>query len=217
MRFPRINRIRWDKPAAEADRIETLEKILAKGETELHPFKGAGVMKPGEDRPARDASSGRRRTQGQAARPPHCRDARARASPSSRAEVARFVAAERHRARPPHRFCRHTSASLPSRRTPTRTCRRDLLTALDRLAPAQRRYMHDIEGPDDMPAHIRAMLTGARCRSRCSTAGSRSAPGRASISSSTATSPHRREIVLHVVGGWRRQGAEALPISFECC
>ena len=39
MRFPRINRIRWDKPAAEADRIETLEKILAKGETEQHPFK----------------------------------------------------------------------------------------------------------------------------------------------------------------------------------
>ncbi len=28
MRFPRINRIRWDKPAAEADRIESLEKLL---------------------------------------------------------------------------------------------------------------------------------------------------------------------------------------------
>ena len=41
MRFPRVNRIRWDKPAAEADRIETLEKILAKGETEQHPLKDA--------------------------------------------------------------------------------------------------------------------------------------------------------------------------------
>jgi DNA ligase-1 len=39
MRFPRIHRIRWDKPAAEADRIETLESILAKGEKELHPLK----------------------------------------------------------------------------------------------------------------------------------------------------------------------------------
>ena len=38
MRFPRIHRIRWDKPPGEADRIETLEKILAKGETELHPL-----------------------------------------------------------------------------------------------------------------------------------------------------------------------------------
>jgi DNA ligase-1 len=38
MRFPRVHRIRWDKPAGEADRIETLEKILAKGEAELHPL-----------------------------------------------------------------------------------------------------------------------------------------------------------------------------------
>jgi DNA ligase-1 len=41
MRFPRINRIRWDKPAAEADRIEFLERILQKGETELHPIEKA--------------------------------------------------------------------------------------------------------------------------------------------------------------------------------
>jgi DNA ligase-1 len=39
MRFPRISRIRWDKPSAEADRIEFLEKILAKGERELHPLR----------------------------------------------------------------------------------------------------------------------------------------------------------------------------------
>jgi DNA ligase-1 len=39
MRFPRINRIRWDKPAAEADRIETLEKILERGEREVHPLR----------------------------------------------------------------------------------------------------------------------------------------------------------------------------------
>jgi len=41
MRFPRVNRIRWDKPAAEADRMETLERILAKGETEQHPLREA--------------------------------------------------------------------------------------------------------------------------------------------------------------------------------
>ena len=29
MRFPRINRIRWDKPAREADRLETLERLIA--------------------------------------------------------------------------------------------------------------------------------------------------------------------------------------------
>ncbi|HEY8566989.1 MAG TPA: cisplatin damage response ATP-dependent DNA ligase [Beijerinckiaceae bacterium] len=37
MRFPRVHRIRWDKPPAEADRIEFLEKILARGEQEVHP------------------------------------------------------------------------------------------------------------------------------------------------------------------------------------
>jgi DNA ligase-1 len=40
MRFPRINRIRWDKPAREADRVEILERILVKGETEMHPSGG---------------------------------------------------------------------------------------------------------------------------------------------------------------------------------
>jgi DNA ligase-1 len=42
MRFPRINRIRWDKPAAEADRLETLERILERGEKEIYPLKGDG-------------------------------------------------------------------------------------------------------------------------------------------------------------------------------
>jgi DNA ligase-1 len=40
MRFPRVHRIRWDKPAREADRIETLEKILARGEAEVYPLRG---------------------------------------------------------------------------------------------------------------------------------------------------------------------------------
>ena len=40
MRFPRIHRIRWDKPPAEADRLETLEKILERGEREIHPLEG---------------------------------------------------------------------------------------------------------------------------------------------------------------------------------
>ena len=40
MRFPRVHRIRWDKPPREADRIEALEKILARGEAEVYPLKG---------------------------------------------------------------------------------------------------------------------------------------------------------------------------------
>ncbi|GJD95283.1 cisplatin damage response ATP-dependent DNA ligase [Methylobacterium iners] len=37
MRFPRVSRIRWDKPPGEADRIEALERILARGEREVAP------------------------------------------------------------------------------------------------------------------------------------------------------------------------------------
>ena len=42
MRFPRVSRIRWDKPPAEADRIDVLERILARGEKEIAP--GAGLQ-----------------------------------------------------------------------------------------------------------------------------------------------------------------------------
>ena len=57
-------------------------------------------------------------------------------------------------------FCRHTSAGLLINENASPAVQRDLLRWLDRLAPAGDGYEHDDEGPDDMPAHIRAMLTG---------------------------------------------------------
>jgi secondary thiamine-phosphate synthase enzyme len=56
-------------------------------------------------------------------------------------------------------FCRHSSASLTIQENADPDVRDDLLTALDRLAPRTAAYRHTIEGPDDMPAHIRTMLT----------------------------------------------------------
>ncbi len=56
-------------------------------------------------------------------------------------------------------FCRHTSASLTIQENADPDVLADLASALDRLAPRQARYVHDLEGPDDMPAHIRTMLT----------------------------------------------------------
>jgi secondary thiamine-phosphate synthase enzyme len=56
-------------------------------------------------------------------------------------------------------FCRHTSASLTVQENADPEVRTDLLAALDRFAPRDVRYVHDSEGPDDMPAHIRTMLT----------------------------------------------------------
>jgi secondary thiamine-phosphate synthase enzyme len=58
-------------------------------------------------------------------------------------------------------FCRHTSASLLINENAAPAVQRDLLRWLDRAAPEGSSYEHDDEGPDDMPAHIRAMLTGA--------------------------------------------------------
>ena len=57
-------------------------------------------------------------------------------------------------------FCRHTSAGLLIGENADPAVRRDLLRWLDRTAPEGGGYEHDDEGPDDMPAHIKAMLTG---------------------------------------------------------
>ncbi|MGQ3674368.1 secondary thiamine-phosphate synthase enzyme YjbQ [Xanthobacter sp. TB0139] len=55
-------------------------------------------------------------------------------------------------------FCRHTSAALCIQENADPAVQHDLLTALDQLAPRTFPWTHDDEGPDDMPAHIRAML-----------------------------------------------------------
>ena len=55
---------------------------------------------------------------------------------------------------------RHTSASLTIQENADPDVRTDLTTALRRLAPEDAGWVHDVEGPDDMPAHVKAMLTG---------------------------------------------------------
>jgi secondary thiamine-phosphate synthase enzyme len=57
-------------------------------------------------------------------------------------------------------FLRHTSASLTIQENADPDVRADLASALDRLAPEEAPWIHDVEGPDDMPAHVKAMLTG---------------------------------------------------------
>jgi secondary thiamine-phosphate synthase enzyme len=57
-------------------------------------------------------------------------------------------------------FVPHTSASLLAGENWDASVRRDLESFMSRIAPdGDPRYEHDAEGPDDMPAHIRAMLT----------------------------------------------------------
>lgn len=56
-------------------------------------------------------------------------------------------------------FCRHTSASLLIQENAAPAARRDLENYFARLAAESVAYEHDDEGPDDMPAHLRAALT----------------------------------------------------------
>jgi secondary thiamine-phosphate synthase enzyme len=57
-------------------------------------------------------------------------------------------------------YLRHTSASLAIQENADPDVQSDLVAALDRLAPESAPWIHDVEGPDDMPAHVKAMLNG---------------------------------------------------------
>ena len=57
-------------------------------------------------------------------------------------------------------YLRHTSASLTIQENADPDVQSDLTAALDRLAPEDASWIHDVEGPDDMPAHVKAMLNG---------------------------------------------------------
>lgn len=56
-------------------------------------------------------------------------------------------------------FCTHTSASLLIQENAAPAARRDIEAYFARIAPESAAYEHDDEGPDDMPAHLRAALT----------------------------------------------------------
>ena len=75
------------------------------------------------------------------------------------AEIARFVKDAHAREGAMTLFIRHTSASLAIQENADPSVLDDLMTALDRLAPQHAGWSHDTEGPDDMPAHIKTMLT----------------------------------------------------------
>ncbi len=60
-----------------------------------------------------------------------------------------------------HVFIQHTSASLTINENADRDVRTDLESSLNHLAPENFPYVHTLEGPDDMPAHVKASLMGS--------------------------------------------------------
>ena len=100
-------------------------------------------------------------------------------------------------------FVRHTSASLTIQENADPDVRRDLITALQRLAPEDAGWVHDTEGPDDMPAHIKAMLTGVSLTVPVETGRMLLGTWQGLYLVEHRRAPHARTIVLQFIGGRR--------------
>lgn len=98
-------------------------------------------------------------------------------------------------------FCRHTSASLLIQENAAPEVRTDLENFFSAIAPEDpARYVHNDEGPDDMPAHLRTALTGVNLAVPII----RGAPALGTWQGvylfEHRRRPHRREVALHVIG-----------------
>ena len=97
-------------------------------------------------------------------------------------------------------FIRHTSASLTIQENADPSVLADLTTALSHLAPEDARWTHDTEGPDDMPAHVKTMLTGTSLQVPVLNGKLALGTWQAIYLVEHRRRPHRREIVLQFVG-----------------
>ncbi len=100
-------------------------------------------------------------------------------------------------------FLRHTSASLAIQENADGNVQADLLMALDRMAPEEVGWSHSAEGPDDMPAHVKAMVSGISLH--VPVIGGRLALGtwQGIYLIEHRRQPHRREVVLQFIGSRR--------------
>jgi secondary thiamine-phosphate synthase enzyme len=97
-------------------------------------------------------------------------------------------------------FIRHTSASLTIQENADPSVLVDLQTALSRLAPENAGWTHDAEGPDDMPGHIRTMLTSASLQVPVVGGEMMLGTWQAIYLIEHRARPHRREVVLQFIG-----------------
>ena len=116
------------------------------------------------------------------------------------AEVAKFVKEARAREGAVALFIRHTSASLTIQENADPSVLNDLITALCRLAPENGGWTHDTEGPDDMPAHIKTMLTASSLQIPVLNGELALGTWQAIYLIEHRSRSHRREIVLQFIG-----------------
>ena len=115
-------------------------------------------------------------------------------------EVMRFVAESRAKDGALFLFARHTSASLVIQENADPDVRSDLASGLNRLAPASAGWIHDTEGPDDMPAHVKTTLTGVSLHVPVIGGALALGTWQSIYIAEHRVQPHRREIVLQFIG-----------------
>jgi secondary thiamine-phosphate synthase enzyme len=115
-------------------------------------------------------------------------------------EIRAFVAEARAASGVVTLFLRHTSASLTIQENADPDVLRDVLTALRRLAPVDGGWRHTTEGPDDMPAHIKTMLTATSLQIPVIHGELMLGTWQAIYLIEHRVRPHKREVVLQFVG-----------------
>ncbi len=100
-------------------------------------------------------------------------------------------------------YLRHTSASLVIQENADPDVRADLATALERLVPPGQRWRHDSEGPDDMPSHVKTMLTAVSLHVPVQDGALLLGHWQGIYLAEHRTPRRRREIVLQFIGARR--------------
>ena len=118
-------------------------------------------------------------------------------------DVARFVADAGAGEGALFLFIRHTSASLTIQENADPDVRTDLVTALRRLAPNDGPWVHDVEGPDDMPAHVKSMLTGISLHIPVIAGALALGTWQGIYLAEHRARAHRREVVMQFIGSRR--------------
>jgi secondary thiamine-phosphate synthase enzyme len=119
------------------------------------------------------------------------------------AEVGKFVDDASAREGMVTLFIRHTSASLTIQENADPSVLRDLMTTLNRLAPEGADWTHDTEGPDDMPAHVKTMLTATSLQVPVRNGSLALGTWQGIYLIEHRSRPHRREVVLQFIGSAR--------------
>jgi secondary thiamine-phosphate synthase enzyme len=112
-------------------------------------------------------------------------------------------------------YLRHTSASLCIQENADPDVQTDLISALDRLAPEDAPWIHDVEGPDDMPAHVKAMLNGVSLHVPVAAGALGLGTWQGIYLVEHRRRPHSREVLLQFIGSRQQERPAERGVSSQ--